>query len=68
MSRLASLLALLAPLAVAAAASGCAADSDDTTEDPATSDESELRRYVEAGRERPEVGYLRYNGSYCRRR
>lgn len=52
-------LALAATLGTA-----CAAPAAEEEEDSAAVD-SELRRYVEAGRERPEVGYLRYNGGVC---
>ena len=49
---------------VASVAAGCAAQEGDA-EEPTASDDAELRRYVDAGRERPEVGYLQINKAYC---
>lgn len=57
-------LAALALALATALTGGCAAPGDDAEEETAH-DDAELRRYEGAGRERPEVGYLRYNGGSC---
>jgi hypothetical protein len=59
--------ALVAAVALAASlvGTGCAAQDTDGEEEPTASDDAELRRYVEAGRERPEVGYLQTPSGYC---
>jgi V8-like Glu-specific endopeptidase len=49
---------------VASFGTGCAAQEGDG-EEPTASDDAELRRYVDAGREHPEVGILQMKGSYC---
>jgi hypothetical protein len=55
---------LLAVASVASVGTGCAAPTD-SEEGPTASDDAELRRYVDAGRERPEVGILQIGGGYC---
>lgn len=59
-----SLVAAAALALLATAATGCAAPADGD-EEPTARDDAELRRYVAAGRERPEVGYLQTQGGYC---
>jgi V8-like Glu-specific endopeptidase len=65
MSLVSRLAAGLVTLLVASSGAACASPADDAEEEPAASDSSELRRYVDAGYERPEVGVVRFNGSYC---
>lgn len=50
-------------VALATSAAACAAPDD--APEATASDDAELRRYVDAGRERPEVGYLRYEKGFC---
>ena len=63
---LAPRLRVVLPLLLSALSSGCAASTDEASDlSPASSSEDELRRYEDAGLERPEVGIVRFNGSYC---
>jgi V8-like Glu-specific endopeptidase len=60
-----SCLAAAFALLASSLALGCAAESDGAEDEAVASDDAELRRYVEAGRERPEVGILRTQSGYC---
>ena len=57
------LLARVVLVLIAVLGGACAAPVDD--EEPSSSDSSELRRYVDAGYERPEVGVLRTESGDC---
>ena len=49
---------------LASTGAGCAAPADGA-EEPVASDDAELRRYVDAPNERPEVGYLQIGNAFC---
>jgi V8-like Glu-specific endopeptidase len=55
---------LLAGIVVVLGAAACAPSEEDAADDMDSS-QDELRRFVEAPRERPEVGIVNMNGSYC---
>jgi V8-like Glu-specific endopeptidase len=59
-----ALATTFALVVLASAGAGCAAPADAEGE-PVASDDAELRRYVDAANERPEVGYLRIGDGYC---
>lgn len=57
--------ALLSAAALVATLGGACTAPDDGDDEPTAADDAALRRYVEAGLERPEVGYLKTAGGYC---